>query len=492
MRNSLLFLIAFTGVLAGCSGDQEAPAQSAGTASMADSGPSIDAVASAMGLDGVDSVMLTGTAWRIRNSFQQTPTASPPWPERDQITNWTQAVDFSTPAMLGIGDTFASNLFLEPPVAGTHIISSPADTTSWRQQMEVWLTPWGFVKGAQMNGAESSAVTMDGTTYTKFSFQSPETMTSPSGMRYTVNGYVNADNLVVRTETWVEDNLLGDMHVVEVFEDYMSFNGLMVPLTFEQQRGGGGIFGVEVSTASANPANLTELLTPPERAGGGFGGGGAGGSEPPADLTEAVGEGAWLVNGGYVSLVVEFENYLAVFESGQSQARGEQILAQIRNNISDKEIRYIINSHPHSDHTAGLVPFIREGATLVTHVNNVDFLDMALNTPRTLLGEEPLNAEVMGVEGVGIFEDSTNRLELHPVPNLHTDGMLVAVLPIQGLMFEADFTLPVGGAEANPFVKTLARYVVENDVQFDDYEAVHAANVEQNRDDLISTIADEL
>jgi len=491
MRNSLVFVLAFTGVLAGCSRDQEAPAQAANTMSLP-GGPSIDTVATTMGLDGVESVMLTGTAWRIRNSFQQTPTASPPWPSRDQITNWTQAVDFSTPAMLGKGDTFASNLFLEPPVAGTHIISSPADTSSWRQQMEVWLTPWGFVKGAQSNGADSSSVTMDGMTYTKFTFQSPETMASPSGMRYTVNGYVNADNLVVRTETWVEDNLLGDMHVVEVFEDYMSFNGLMVPLTFEQQRGGGGIFGVSVSTASANPANLSQLLTLPESTGGFGGGGGAGGAEPQADLTEAVGEGAWLVNGGYVSLVVEFNNYLAVFESGQSQARGEQILAQIRNNISDKEIRYIINSHPHSDHTAGLVPFIREGATLVTHVNNVDFLDMALNTPRTLLGEEPLNAEVMGVEGVGIFEDGMNRLELHPVPNLHTDGMLVAVLPVQGLMFEADFTLPVGGAEANPFVKTLARYVVENDVQFDDYEAVHAANVEQNRDDLISTIADEL
>jgi len=491
MRNSLVFVLAFTGVLAGCSGDQEAPAQTANTMSLPD-GPPIDTVATTMGLDGVESVMLTGTAWRIRNSFQQTPTASPPWPSRDQITNWTQAVDFSTPAMLGKGDTFASNLFLEPPVAGTHIISSPADTSSWRQQMEVWLTPWGFVKGAQSNGADSSSVTMDGMTYTKFTFQSPETMASPSGMRYTVNGYVNADNLVVRTETWVEDNLLGDMHVVEVFEDYMSFNGLMVPLTFEQQRGGGGIFGVSVSTASANPANLSQLLTLPESTGGFGGGGGAGGAEPQADLTEAVGEGAWLVNGGYVSLVVEFNNYLAVFESGQSQARGEQILAQIRNNISDKEIRYIINSHPHSDHTAGLVPFIREGATLVTHVNNVDFLDMALNTPRTLLGEEPLNAEVMGVEGVGIFEDGMNRLELHPVPNLHTDGMLVAVLPVQGLMFEADFTLPVGGAEANPFVKTLARYVVENDVQFEDYEAVHAANVEQNRDDLISTIADEL
>ena len=97
----------------------------------------------------------------------------------------------------------------------------------------------------------------------------------------------------------------------------------------------------------------------------------------------------------------------------------------------------------------------------------------------------------MGVAGVGVFEDASNRLELHSVPNLHTDGMLVAVLPVQGVMFEADFTLPQPGAEANPFVKTLARYVVENDVQFERYLAVHAANVPQTRADLVATITGE-
>jgi glyoxylase-like metal-dependent hydrolase (beta-lactamase superfamily II) len=458
---------------------------------MSEMATSIDEVATAMGLDGVDSVMLTGTAWRIRNSFRQTMTASPPWPERDQITNWTQAIDFNAPAMLGKGDTFSSNLFLEPPVAGTHVINSPADSERWSQRMEIWLTPWGFVKGAQMYGAQSSTAEMDGMSYTKFTFQSPESMTSPSGMRYTVNGYVNADNLVVRTESWVEDAFMGDMHIVGVYENYMSYNGLMVPITFEQQRGGGGVFGVSVSTASADPTNLAELITPPESGGGGFGGGPGGGAEPPADLTQSIGQGAWLVNGGYVALVVEFSDHLAVFESGQSEARGEQIIQQIRDNISDKEIRYIINSHPHSDHTAGLVPFMREGAILVTHENNVDFLDMALNTPRTLLGEDNLNAQVMGVEGVGVFEDANNRLELHPVPNLHTDGMLVAILPEQGVLFQADFTLPQPGSEANPFVKTLARYITRNDVQFERYLAVHAANVAQSRADLVAAIAGE-
>jgi glyoxylase-like metal-dependent hydrolase (beta-lactamase superfamily II) len=204
-----------------------------------------------------------------------------------------------------------------------------------------------------------------------------------------------------------------------------------------------------------------------------------------------MGEGAWVVTGGYQALVVEFADHLAVFESGQSEARGEQIIQQIRENISDKEIRYIINSHPHSDHTAGLLPFIREGATLVTHEDNVDFLRMALSTPRDLLGEATLIPEVMGISGVGVLEDDSNRIELHPVPNLHTTGMLVALLPAQGVLFQADFTLPVPSAEANVFVKTLARYIADNEVQFEQYAAVHAAQEAQSRDDLLAAIEGE-
>jgi glyoxylase-like metal-dependent hydrolase (beta-lactamase superfamily II) len=258
----------------------------------------------------------------------------------------------------------------------------------------------------------------------------------------------------------------------------------MVPTEIEQQRGGGGVFGVHVVDAMPNPTNLAALMVPPETGGGGFGGGG---DAPPTDLVEELADGVWLVTGGYVSLVAEFEDHLLVFESGQSEARGEQIVAEVKA-LSDKPIRYIVNSHPHSDHTAGLVPFIREGATLVTHENNVDFLNMALSSPRTLLGEEPLQVQVEGVEGVEVYEDSMMRVELHSVPNKHSDGMLVAVLPEQGILFQADFTLPQADAEANMFVKTLANYVADNDVEFERYLAVHAAAMPQTRADLLATI----
>jgi glyoxylase-like metal-dependent hydrolase (beta-lactamase superfamily II) len=473
--------------LSACSQDSGNDSPQAMTPERAQTAATIEEVADAMGLAGVDSLSITGTAWRIRNSFRQTLTASPPWPEHDEITNWVQTIDLESPAMLGQGDTFSSNLFLEPPVAGTHINNVPVGSTSWGRQLEIWLTPWGFVKGAQNAGSQGELMTMDGESYTRFSWQTGDDMVSPSGMHYTVNGYANSDNLIVRTETWVEDAFMGDMHVVGVYADYQDFDGLMVPATFEQQRGGGGIFGVQVASAQANPVNLEALLTAPPANAPNFGGGG----DRPDDLTEDLGDGAWLVKGAYVALVVEFSDHLAVVEAGQNEANGELIIQQIRQHISDKEIRYVMNSHPHSDHTGGLPPLIREGAALVTHEKNVAFMDMALNTPRTLLGEEDLNARVIGVEGVGIYEDVMNRLELHPVPNLHTEGMLVAVLPKQGVMFEADFTLPQPGREANPFVKTLARYVRDNDIQFDRYLAVHPAAVPQNRDDLMATIENE-
>ncbi|HJR70552.1 MAG TPA: MBL fold metallo-hydrolase, partial [Gammaproteobacteria bacterium] len=209
---------------------------------------------------------------------------------------------------------------------------------------------------------------------------------------------------------------------------------------------------------------------------------------PPAVTVERLADGVHLITGGYVALVAEFADHVLVFEGGQSEARGQRIVDEVKQLVPGKPIRYIVISHPHSDHTAGLVPFIREGATLVTHANNVEFLRMALSTPRTLLGEPTLSPQVQGADDVTVFEDATMRVELHSVPNGHTDGMLVAVVPSARTLFQADFTLPQPGATANPFVVTLAQYVDSNNVQFERYLAVHAAAAPQTRADLLATI----
>jgi glyoxylase-like metal-dependent hydrolase (beta-lactamase superfamily II) len=479
LRRMMLCAVLPLLLILGCSNDAGMEPAATPTSAPEPEPPSLDAdavlvnVVATLGASNLDSLTYAGTAWRIRNSFMQTPNASPPWPYRDEITSYRRTIDLSRPASLAIGDTFAQNLFLEPPVAGTYVQYVPADETAWARQLEIWLTPWGFLRGAQDNGVEMENRSIDGTEYNVLSWMSPEDQTSPSGMRYTVNGYVNDDNLIERVETWVEHPFMGDFHIVQVYSDYRDFNGLMVPTMIEQQRGGGGVFGVSVTDASANPSNVAALLTPPDGSGGGFQGGGG---PTPTEIVEQLDEGVYLIKGGYVALVAEFEDHVLVFEAGQSEARGQQIIDEVNDLIPDKPIRYIVNSHPHSDHTAGLVPFIRAGATLVTHANNVDFLRRALST------------QIEGVDGVGVYEDSTMRVELHSVPNRHTDGMLVAFLPEQGILFQADFTLPRDGAEPNPFVVTLAEYVAEAGLEFDRYLAVHAASESQTKADLMAAI----
>jgi glyoxylase-like metal-dependent hydrolase (beta-lactamase superfamily II) len=443
-------------------------------------------------MENLNSITWSGTAWRIRNGFMQTPNASPPWPARDTITNYTRTInlmDLAQPVSFAKGETLAQNMFFAPAAPGTYTQYIAQEQKAWGQQLEVWLTPWGFLKAADSYDATEAQQSLNGNTVTAVTWMSPESQTSPSGMRYTVTGYINAQNQVERVETWVEDRFLGDMHVVALYSDYMNLNGLMVPTTMEQQRGGGGIFGVNVTAASANPANLAELTTPPPAP--------TPTAPPPApatapaapaELAQEVGDGAYYIAGGYGALAVEFADHIAVFEAGQSEMRGQQILDEVKRIFPNKPVRYLINSHPHSDHTAGMVPFVREGATIITHSNNVAFLNMALSTPRTLLGEPTLTPKFQAAEGVTVLEDAMTRLELHHIPNGHSDGMLVAVLPTQGILMQADFTLPQAGAMPNPFVVNLAEYVDAQGVEFEQYLAVHAAQMPQTKADLMATI----
>jgi glyoxylase-like metal-dependent hydrolase (beta-lactamase superfamily II) len=113
---------------------------------------------------------------------------------------------------------------------------------------------------------------------------------------------------------------------------------------------------------------------------------------------------------------------------------------------------------------------------------------MAFSTPRTLLGQPTMDPQIEGVDEVRVLEDDTMRLELHSVPNAHTDGMLVAFLPRQRILFQADFTLPQPGQAANPFVVTLAERVDALGLDFDRYLAVHAAAQPQTKAHLMAAI----
>ncbi len=130
-------------------------------------------------------------------------------------------------------------------------------------------------------------------------------------------------------------------------------------------------------------------------------------------------------------------------EAPASEARGEAVIAETRRLIPNKPIRYVINTHHHFNHLSGLRPFVAEGATILTHEVNKDWYERVLAAPRTLNPDRlQQNPKQVSVEAVGekkVLTDGNQVIELHHLrENRHNTGLLIAYLPKQKILIQAD------------------------------------------------------
>jgi flavorubredoxin len=273
----------------------------------------------------------------------------------------------------------------------------------------------------------------------------------------------------------------------------------MAPSKIVQTRGGWPFFEVDVTAAKANPPDVAALVPPPPPAagrGGPAGGappaGGAGGTAPAMTVTsEKLGDGLYRFTtgaGSYDSVIVEFKDYIMMLEAGQSEARALAYIAETKKLIPNKPIRYVMNTHPHSDHTGGLPAMVAEGATIITQKNNEEFLEKALNTPRTLLNDtlakNPKKAKIEAVSEKKVYSDGMRTVEMYhvsPVP--HSNGLMIAYIPKEKILFQGDFTV-TPDQPANDHVKALAPILEKLKLDFDRYIPVHAAAAAQTKADF--------
>jgi glyoxylase-like metal-dependent hydrolase (beta-lactamase superfamily II) len=457
----------------------------------------------ASGTDGVNSLIYYGSA--ANYNLGQSNNAQGPWP-RVNLNDYRRSIDFSQPASRASAVTWNAPPQGTPPVQGAfNQVVTPANQ-AWAQQLEIWITPWGFLRGAAANNASSRPQTVGGRRYHVVSWNAP--IKSPAGVPYRLVGHINAQtNLVERVETWLEHPIFGDMHVEATYSDWReALDGFRFPSTIVQRRGGMPVFDAQILGASANPPNIQELMTPPPAPagrGGGPGAGGTGGGQgpPPAAAAEKLAEGVYRITGGYIALAVEFADHVVLFEpAGQNEARVAAILTEVKRVIPGKPIRYGILSHHHFDHTSGLPAVVAEGITIVTHENNKAFFERALAAPRTLApdamvksGKKPV---IEGVRDKRVFTDGTRTLEVHEIKGLpHADGMLIAYLPKERIIAYADmFNMPAPNAPAAPPTTghvAMAHNLDRLKLDYDVVISVHAPNPDRpiRRADIIAPLA---
>ncbi len=329
-------------------------------------------------------------------------------------------------------------------VFNQNITGAQAGST-WAQALNVWTTPWGFLKAAA--GREATVRRQGGLQVVSFS---PANLKSPSGQAYTVTGYVNAQNLVTKVETRVDHAVVGDLLVEFEYSDYRSMNGVQVPGRIVLRQAGMQTFDASIDSATPNPPNLIELLTPPPPAAGAPAAAApaAPAAAPSSPPVEKLGEGVFKIGGNYTSLAVDMGDHILVVESGQNDGRGTAVMAAARQAVPGKPIRFVVNSHAHFDHASGLGAAVAEGATILTHRNNEQVLERLLAGPRTLMGDslsKQSNRRKDVVQAVGdrdIRKGSNGKIvELHHAPNEHSDGMLVVYLPAEKLLWTADVSI---------------------------------------------------
>src|SRR5262249_40733829 len=110
----------------------------------------------------------------------------------------------------------------------------------------------------------------------------------------------------------------------------------------------------------------------------------AAGAPLAAATSEKLGDGVFLILGGYAALAGGFKEYIGLIEGPQREEMASAIISKAKELIPNKPIKYVVNTHAHFDHSSGIRTFMAEGATVITHQSNKAFLEKVGTMPHTL------------------------------------------------------------------------------------------------------------
>jgi len=400
------------------------------TATAQDAKTVISNASKAMGADNLRSVEFSAVGADF--AFGQAMTPSSPWPKFIDKT-YTRTINFETPASrmtrVRMQGEYPQHGGGGQPLVGevtqNQVVIVDANTP-WVQQLEIWMTPYGFLRAAAANNATAKSQTVGGKKYNVLTFTGQN--------KAQVNGYINEQNMVEKVETWIDNNVLGDMPFDAIYTEYQDFGGVKFPRRIVQRQGGAPILDLVVLDVKPNaPANIQ----PPQGQGGG------GGGAPAATTSQKLGDGVYLILPAYAAVAVDFKDGIVVIEGPQSEARASAIIAEAKRVIPNKPIKYVVNTHAHFDHAGGLRTFVAEGATIVTHEINKPYYERIFAVPHTLgpdkLAQSKAKLSIETVTDKKVMTDGNHVIELyHLRSNFHNDGLIVAYLPKEKVLVEAD------------------------------------------------------
>lgn len=363
------------------------------------------------------SIDFANNRWRLQQT--RVATFGPPNPQA-QVQN------------LGVDGDVAYN------VQPNGMAQRAADQVAKDRRMELFHHPIGAVRAALAQGVQLTNPRTEGS-------ESSVDVTTPQGDKFTL--YIDSTTKLPSKVTSLTSNntnwLLGDVTVETTFADYADVDGLKLPslisgktdqyssgnlqITRNAVNGDGGdLAAPEAAKSAAAPVAVPA----------------------PMVTVEEVGRGIWYLAGqSHHSILVEFADHLVLIEAPQNEVRTGAVLDKVKELKPDKPIRYVVNTHAHFDHSGGLRRVMAEpGITIITHAGNKAFYEAIAQRPSTIypdaLSRIPRPPTIEAVTDKYELKDATRTVEIHHIPNMHSETMLVVYFPAERLLIEADLYNP--------------------------------------------------
>ena len=452
-----------------------------------DPAPVLAAASKAIGEANLRCVTFSGTGYSgpVGQTFENAPNID--W-QRSEMANYTRTINWETgtsketfdrkpganPAAWKYGIGWVDGTPTQKDVKQTHVVNGeyawhidgngepvrvPPELAEL-YQLDIWLTPHGFLKAARKPGANPKAVWR----WEQLEKGRDGNVVAPEKVnvvaitvlgKYRVDATINSQNIITRIKTTVNEPAIGDFNIEHESTNFIDAGTSKWPVAWHSHHGWDDNWQFYSETTGHNgyggkfpmvQANVCDDAVPVP----------ASIKQAPAPnvgqvQVEKMANGVYMLGGGPAnSYMVEFRDFVAVFEAPLNEERSLAVIEAIAKLAPNKPIRYVIASHPHFDHIGGLRTYNHIGATVVTHYINLKFLnrDVLTYKARTVKPDivslwpptevaEGYNYEAIQERFV-ITDDSRNLHVYYVQPLQHVSGMLMAWLPTERIAFEAD------------------------------------------------------
>jgi glyoxylase-like metal-dependent hydrolase (beta-lactamase superfamily II) len=395
-------------------------------ASQTNANQALQRASRALGVQGLHSVEFSGSGFDF--ALGQAPTVSSPWPKFVD-KSYDRVVSFEPLATrLQRTRTQAD----QPPRGGggqpvigeqtqTQTVAAGTPAAATLPDDPALTLPQAFLR--QAAAAKDVAATSQIKAGRHYSV-----ITYTALNRAKTRGWIDDHDLVERVETQIDNPVLGDTPYEVTFSDYKDFNGLKFPTHIVQKQGGYPVLDLNVADVKANvPVDIQPAPAPPA----------------PTLASEQLGDGVYLITGGYAAIAVAFKDHTLIIEGGQNDQRSKAVIAEAQRLFPGKPITELINTHPHFDHAGGVRAYVAAGATIITYKSNQAYFEKVWANPHTLapdeLSQHPRKATFKLVDDHLTLTDGNQVVELYHLHEFgHHEGSLIAYLPKEKVLVEAD------------------------------------------------------